>query len=631
MNTGFALHELRVSGRGVQDAVLTFADGLNVIAGPSDTGKTYVAQCLSFLLGSGTPPKGIPEAAGYETAQVRIEARRDGYEHTLTRRLDGAGNVEHGVGDRRAHQLRPRHDPKREDTLPAFLLEFSGLSGVVRTTAAGQTRPLAFSDVARLFFVDEQTVIGEGSPVLSGQYTSRLVERRVFRFLLTGADDAGVVALEKPERARGHRAGRAEVLEELEQSVNKELHRLEVTGSVEETERRVEQWSTRAELVALLTGFDRKLAVGGEVGRITIKEVVVRPPEVFVRSLAHQEAVALKRRAKAAEHFSTRQRAAILLASNVGNSVPQIATMWMTDESHVRRVIHEFNERGLASLDPDYRGGRARRITDSQRREIVAVAGARPDTQGVALTRWSLPRLADHLAQSGIAQISAAHLGRMLGASGLSFQRTRTWKASPDPDFEAKAARVLELCAAPPSDGGAVIAFDQMGPISLRPMAGAGWAPKGLPERQRATFHRRHGIRYVMGAYDVHDDRLRTRLRPRRRGRDNLAFMRQLRTVIPARRRIYWIQDNLSANWTQDIRAYAVAHNIELVATPTYASYLNPVECHFFPISEFVVRNADYVDWDAFNWALARHVTHRNGPHRDKRIRILEARHQIAA
>jgi hypothetical protein len=43
------------------------------------------------------------------------------------------------------------------------------------------------------------------------------------------------------------------------------------------------------------------------------------------------------------------------------------------------------------------------------------------------------------------------------------------------------------------------------------------------------------------------------------------------------------------------------------VPTPTYASYLNPVECHFFPIQEFVVNNADYLDWDAFAWALARH------------------------
>ena len=200
----------------------------------------------------------------------------------------------------------------------------------------------------------------------------------------------------------------------------------------------------------------------------------------------------------------------------------------------------------MASLDPEYRGGRPRRITSEQRRQAVAVAGARPDTEGVALTRWSLPRLADHLAESGLVEISAAHLGRVLAEAGLSFQRTRTWKASPDPDYETKAARVLELRATPPADGGHVIAFDQMGPLSLRPMAGAGWAPRGRPERQRATYHRRHGTRYVFGAYDVHHDRLRVRLRPRRRGSDNLAFMTQIRAAIPARRRIYWIQDNLS-------------------------------------------------------------------------------------
>jgi hypothetical protein len=219
---------------------------------------------------------------------------------------------------------------------------------------------------------------------------------------------------------------------------------------------------------------------------------------------------------------------------------------------------------------------------------------------------------------------------RILAAAGLSFQRTRTWKASPDPDYEAKAARVLALYAKAPENG-VVVSFDQMGPISLRPTPGAGWAPRGRPERQRATFNRRHGVRYVMGAYDVHADRLRVRLRPRRRASDNLAFLKQIRGCYPKRLRIYWIQDNLSANWTPDIRAFADANNIELVATPTHASYLNRIECHFLPISEFVVKNADYLHWDAFAHALARHVTYRNGEHRNQRLITLERRRQIAA
>jgi hypothetical protein len=78
---------------------------------------------------------------------------------------------------------------------------------------------------------------------------------------------------------------------------------------------------------------DRKCAAGGEWGGISIVEVVVRPPEVFVRPPLHDEAVRLKRSAKRAKHESTRQRAAILLASNVRMSAPQIAEMWRTDPS----------------------------------------------------------------------------------------------------------------------------------------------------------------------------------------------------------------------------------------------------------------------------------------------------------
>jgi hypothetical protein len=43
------------------------------------------------------------------------------------------------------------------------------------------------------------------------------------------------------------------------------------------------------------------------------------------------------------------------------------------------------------------------------------------------------------------------------------------------------------------------------------------------------------------------------------------------------------------------MRAYASEHNIKLVATPTYASYLNPVECHFSALSQLVVANTDYL------------------------------------
>jgi hypothetical protein len=49
---------------------------------------------------------------------------------------------------------------------------------------------------------------------------------------------------------------------------------------------------------------------------------------------------------------------------------------------------------------------------------------------GVPLTRWSLAKLAEYLRGQLIA-VSPAHLGRILARAGLSFQRTRSGRASP--------------------------------------------------------------------------------------------------------------------------------------------------------------------------------------------------------
>jgi transposase len=376
--------------------------------------------------------------------------------------------------------------------------------------------------------------------------------------------------------------------------------------------------------------FDRKLATDGEQGRMSPSlEVAMRPPEVFVRELSPEEGARLKSISRRAKYQSKRQRAVILLASSTGMAAPQIAAMARTDESRVRKIIHAFNEQGFGSLDPDYRGGRPKKTTPEQRDRIVAVARARPDTLGVPLTRWSLSKLSDHLAGIDIV-LCAEALRQTLGAAGLSHQRTRSWKWSPDPDFAEKAARVLGLYRHKPEDG-VVVCFDEMGPIQLIPHHGSGWAPEKRCERLRATYSKKDGVRYLFGAYDVHADRLHGRLRTHKNAGQVLGFYRQIRMRYDRRQRIYLIADNLSTHKTPAIREWADASNVELVFTPTYASFLNRIECHFWGIGEFVINNADYPDWDALAKAMADHIRYRNGPHRDQRLIKAERRLLIAA
>jgi transposase len=366
------------------------------------------------------------------------------------------------------------------------------------------------------------------------------------------------------------------------------------------------------------------------------REATMRQPSVFVRELRPQEGAQLKRIARTAKQFVRRQRAQILLASVSGMSAPQIAAVVRTDENQVRRVIHEFNTLGMDSLRPQVGGGRPQAIDQPTRDRVVAIALACPRVYGEPLNRWSLRRLRRYLLRRRIVtHISVEGLRQVLRRAGASWQRTRTWKASPDPDYEAKAGRILRLYRAAEAGrtarhGCVVVCLDECGPLSLRPWPGSAWAPAGRPWRTRATYHRTGGVRYLLASYDVGADRLAGRLVEHKDGPTTLAALKRIRARYPHQTGIFVVVDNLSAHFTPQIRAWAAANRVRLVPTPTYASYLNRIECHFWAYVEFVIRGSDYTSHAQLAQATRGYLRHRNSAHRDSRIRILENRRKVA-
>ena len=105
----------------------------------------------------------------------------------------------------------------------------------------------------------------------------------------------------------------------------------------------------------------------------------MRPPEAGVCPAAvaaggaATEAPVHERQAS----IDARVRAMILLASATEMSAPDIARLYLTDASHVRKVIHDFNERGLQRWTPTIgAGAHARRrpssATGSSRSRVPA-------------------------------------------------------------------------------------------------------------------------------------------------------------------------------------------------------------------------------------------------------------------
>lgn len=109
-----------------------------------------------------------------------------------------------------------------------------------------------------------------------------------------------------------------------------------------------------------------------------------------------------------------------------------------------------------------------------------------------------------------------------------------------------------------------------------------------------------------------------------------LEFLRDIRRRYPAEVMVYIVMDNLSAHWTPDIRRWAVDNNVGLLPTPTNASHLNRIECHFWAYVEFVIKGSDYRDWTEFSKATHAYIRRRNRDRHDPRIIELVNRRKVA-
>src|SRR4051812_9069090 len=339
---------------------------------------------------------------------------------------------------------------------------------------------------------------------------------------------------------------------------------------------------------------------------------------------------------KAARSVIRYRRAMVVLASASGNTVPAIARLVAADEDTVRQVIHRFNDLGMRALDPRWAGGRPRRISAEDEQFLVTTATTRPEKLGCPFTHRSLRKLVGYLADNAvrIVRIGRERARQLLADHEITFQRTKTWKESPDPAREVKLARIEQVLTEHPDR---TFAFDEFGPLACVPTAGSCWAPATRPQRLPANYHKLAGVRQFHGCYSVADDQLWGVVRRQKGAAHTLAALRSIRAARPDGDPIYVILDNLSAHKGPKISSWATAHAVELDFTPTYASWANPIEAHFGPLRSFVLGGSDHPNHVVLTRALQAHLRWRNAharhpdvlaAERRERARIRSERHR---
>lgn len=215
------LRHIAFTGPRKETAHLAFNSGLNVIHGASETGKSFLVEAIDFMLGSSKALRDIPERVGYETIFLGIE-EADGSQFTLERAAAGGrfrcydGLHISRPQDVEAKTLGPKHNPTNRENVSMFLLDKIGLAGKrIRRNARGETNTLSFRNLAHLCLISEGEIQKEGSPIETGQFTSRTVELSTFKLLLTGIDDSAVEPEEAQRTKRLSRTAKIEVIDEL--------------------------------------------------------------------------------------------------------------------------------------------------------------------------------------------------------------------------------------------------------------------------------------------------------------------------------------------------------------------------------------------------------------------------------
>lgn len=161
---------------------------------------------------------------------------------------------------------------------------------------------------------------------------------------------------------------------------------------------------------------------------------------LYVRSLTGTESQKLSRWLHQCRDAVQMRRAQMLALSAQGMRARQIAAQLRMHEEYVRELIRHFNEGGFSALQRRPRTGRPPTLTEEETSVVVEVATAPPQAFGRPFNQWSLRKLHRFLVveKKLISPVSYGTLRNVLKDAKVSFQRTKTWKRSNDPDCDAK-------------------------------------------------------------------------------------------------------------------------------------------------------------------------------------------------
>lgn len=252
--------------------------------------------------------------------------------------------------------------------------------------------------------------------------------------------------------------------------------------------------------------------------------------------------------------------------------------------------------------------------------EVKALACELPSVREIPLSRFSMSEIKREVIQRGlVATIGESTLWRWLSEDAIRPWCHCNWIFPRDPDFAAKAGRLLDLYegfwdGAPLTDADYVISADEKTSIQARRRIHASEPPApGRAMRVEFEYERQGALAYL-AAWDVRRAKIfgRCELQTGIEAFDRLVNQVMSEEPYRSAHRVFWVVDNGSSHRGDRCvhRLQSKWPNLIVVHTPVHASWLNQIEIFFSVIQRKVLTPNDFADLQDVESRLLRFQNH---------------------
>ena len=215
----FYIERIIVTGSGKTDSIIDLSNGVNIIYGPSNTGKTYIVKCIDYMFGSDKEP--IDVSTGYQYIKVIVKTVRG--KLTMSRKI-GENKIEIDSSDSKISsgkynsKASSTNYDKTINSVWLSLIDIDEMHLII-SNENFKKKILSWRTFSHMFMLTETKIISENSVILSDRYTNNTAELTSLIFLLSGLDFAESEVKDSKEIKEAKK-------NVLKAYINKELFRL---------------------------------------------------------------------------------------------------------------------------------------------------------------------------------------------------------------------------------------------------------------------------------------------------------------------------------------------------------------------------------------------------------------------